>query len=104
MFINVFSTLKQRVILKWETDEMEGKPENVLLRKWCPQQDILAHPNVKLFITHGGLLGTEESLSGHVPMLYIPGFADQPGNANIAERLGYGLTLEWATLTEEDLK
>ncbi|XP_059088852.1 uncharacterized protein LOC131884964 [Tigriopus californicus] len=104
MFINVFSSLKQRVIFKWETEEMEGKPENVLLKNWCPQQDILAHPNVKLFITHGGLLGTEESLRSHVPMLYIPGFADQPGNANVAERLGYGLKLDWATLTEEDLR
>lgn len=104
IFINVFSTLKQRVIFKWETEEMEGKPENVLLKKWCPQQDILAHSNVKLFITHGGLLGTQESLSAHVPMLYIPGTVDQAGNANNAEMLGCGLTLNWATLTEEDLR
>lgn len=104
MFINVFATLKQRVVFKWETEEMEGKPENVLLKKWCPQQDILAHPNVKLFITHGGLLSTEEALSNHIPMLYIPGFADQHGNANIAERLEYGRKLNWATLNEEDLR
>jgi len=30
-----------RVVLKWETEEMENKPENVLLRKWLPQQDII---------------------------------------------------------------
>ncbi len=29
--------LEQTVILKWETDELEGKPENVHLRKWLPQ-------------------------------------------------------------------
>jgi len=30
-----------RAIWKWETEEMEAKPENVLLKKWLPQQDII---------------------------------------------------------------
>lgn len=53
-FINVFKNLKQRVIWKFENESYEVPP-NVLIQKWLPQTDILAHPNVKLFITHGGI-------------------------------------------------
>ncbi len=41
IFLSVFSKLKLKVLLKWETEEMEGKPDNVMLRKWMPQQDVL---------------------------------------------------------------
>jgi len=37
----VFAELKEKVILKWETDEDPGMPANVKLVKWAPQQDIL---------------------------------------------------------------
>ena len=47
-FLNVFSKLKQRVIWKWETEDMTGLPPNVKLSKWLPQQDILGHPNIRL--------------------------------------------------------
>ncbi len=33
--------LKQRVIWKWEADNMSDIPSNVMIRKWLPQQDIL---------------------------------------------------------------
>lgn len=53
IFLKAFSKLKQRVIWKYE-DESLVAPPNVLIKKWLPQSDILAHPNVVLFITHGG--------------------------------------------------
>eukprot|EP00095_Tigriopus_kingsejongensis_P011466 maker-scaffold582_size130280-snap-gene-0.21 protein:Tk11466 transcript:maker-scaffold582_size130280-snap-gene-0.21-mRNA-1 annotation:"udp-glucuronosyltransferase 2c1" len=100
---NVFKNLKQRIIWKWETEKMEDQPDNVLLQKWCPQQDILAHPNVKLFITHGGLLSTQEALYHGVPMVYMPGFADQFSNAARAERLHFGRQVHWSDVTENTL-
>ena len=83
---------------------MEGKASNILLKKWCPQQDILAHPNVKLFITHGGFLSTEEGVYHGSPMLYIPGFSDQFVNAARATELGIAEHLSWGSLTEEELE
>ena len=51
--LSVFSKLKQRVIWKWEK-AMEDAPDNVMISSWLPQTSLLAHGNVKLFITHGG--------------------------------------------------
>lgn len=53
---------KQKVIWKHDDDEPIAKlvPTNVMVRKWLPQSDILAHQNVVLFISHGGMFGTFE--------------------------------------------
>jgi hypothetical protein len=40
-FLDAFAALPQRVLWKWESDEMPGKPQNVMLGKWLPQTDIL---------------------------------------------------------------
>ena len=48
--------LKMPILWKWDEDNIADLPKNVMIQKWVPQQDILAHPNLKLFVTHGGLL------------------------------------------------
>lgn len=73
-----FSNLNQRVLWKYEDDSLI-LPDNVKIGKWFPQSDILAHPNVILFITHGGVFGTQEGLYRGVPMLFIPLYGDQVG-------------------------
>ncbi|TRY73509.1 hypothetical protein TCAL_01550 [Tigriopus californicus] len=103
LFLRVFAQLNLRVIWKWETGQIANVSDNVLLCQWCPQQDLLGHRNVKLFLSHGGLLGTQESLYHNKPMLFLPAFADQFMNAKRAQELGYGQTLHWETLTEKDL-
>jgi glucuronosyltransferase len=77
MFVNAFGNLTQRVIWKFEDESLTDLPYNLKIMKWLPQSDILAHPNVKLFITHGGLFGTLESIHRGVPMLFIPFYGDQ---------------------------
>lgn len=75
--LRAFGKLKQRVIWKWEEENLPELPPNVLTDKWMPQADILAHKNVKLFITHGGTFGTTEGVYHGVPMLFIPFYGDQ---------------------------
>ncbi|KAM7351747.1 UDP-glycosyltransferase UGT5-like [Cochliomyia hominivorax] len=102
---NVLSKLKQKVIWKWEDlKNTPGKSSNILYKKWMPQDDILAHPNMKLFITHAGKGGVAEAQYHGVPMVALPIFADQHGNAKKLKAAGYGLHLELLTLTEETFK
>ncbi|KAJ8954678.1 hypothetical protein NQ318_011370 [Aromia moschata] len=101
--LNTFSKLKLKVLWKWEDDVMPGQPTNVKIGKWLPQQDILAHPNVKLFITQGGLLSTIETVYRGVPIIAIPFFGDQQMNAYSAEKAGYGIVLLSKDLSEESL-
>ncbi len=69
MLVRVFGGLKQRVIWKWETEDMADKPDNLKLSKWLPQQDILGHPNTRLFITHAGQSSTQETLCHQTPIV-----------------------------------
>jgi glucuronosyltransferase len=104
IFLNVFSKLKQRVLWKWETEQMEDLPPNVKLSKWIPQQDVLGHKNIRAFITHGGLGSTSESIFHGVPLIGIPLGADQPTNLKKAHARGFAIPpLELSDLTEEIL-
>lgn len=102
MLIEVFGQLKERVVWKWEK-EMKDKPANLFLQKWLPQADILGHHKTKLFVTHGGLNSVEEALYHEVPLVILPGFADQHSNADRAVRQGYGLSLSWTNVTSQQL-
>lgn len=53
---------KQKVIWKYdsEKDLANRISSNVLVRKWLPQNDILAHKNVRLIISHGGMFSMFE--------------------------------------------
>uniref|UniRef100_A0A6P4FVJ1 UDP-glucuronosyltransferase 2B17-like n=1 Tax=Drosophila rhopaloa TaxID=1041015 RepID=A0A6P4FVJ1_DRORH len=102
---NVLSKLKQRVIWKWEDlEKTPGKSDNILYSKWLPQDDILAHPKVKLFINHAGKGGITEAQYHGKPMLSLPVFGDQPGNANGMVQKGFGLTLSLLTLEEQPFR
>lgn len=102
-FVKVFSKLKQKVIWKFESESFSTKPKNVLISDWLPQNDILAHPKVKLFITHGGLLGTTEAIYHGIPIVGIPIYGDQRMNVARAEKAGYGVKLEYSDLDEEHI-
>ncbi|XP_011294798.1 UDP-glycosyltransferase UGT5 isoform X2 [Musca domestica] len=104
IFLDVFGSMRQRVIWKFENDSIPDMPKNILIRKWLPQSDILAHPNVKVFITHGGLFGTQEGVYHGVPMLGIPIYCDQHLNMRKAEQSGYAIKLHFPTINREVLK
>ena len=67
IMLGAFGKLKQKVLWKWETEVMDDKPSNVMLHKWLPQQDVLGHPNVKLFVSHGGQSSFQETICHQTP-------------------------------------
>ncbi|KAL1402402.1 hypothetical protein pipiens_006108 [Culex pipiens pipiens] len=97
------SKLKQRIIWKWDTDVMPGKPANVMIGQWLPQDDILAHKNLVLFVTHCGLGSVTESMYHGVPIVGIPMFGDQEHNAAQVLKEGWGEVVTFEDLTEETL-
>ena len=75
----------------------------MLIRKWLPQNDLLAHPNLKVFVTHGGLLSTQEALFHKVPLVGVPISNDQKPNMLRAEANGYAKMLDLQTMTKHEL-
>lgn len=61
------------------------------------------HPNVKLFITQGGLQSIEEAIAYKVPILGIPLFGDQFHNVKRVQHLGIGVEVNFETVTKEIL-
>lgn len=102
-FIETFRALKQKVLWKYENETMPNLPPNVMIRKWLPQTDILAHKNLKLFITHGGVFGTQEGIHSGVPMLFIPIFSDQFRNAKRCVDAGYAEMLKFVDVTAKNV-
>ncbi|XP_038210045.1 UDP-glycosyltransferase UGT5-like [Zerene cesonia] len=100
-FLKVFKRLKRTVVWKWEDDNLDQKPDNVIVRKWLPQKEILAHPNIRVFVSHGGLIGTQEALYNGVPIIGVPIYGDQYNNILALEEMGYGKLLQYNDITEE---
>lgn len=100
-FFEAFRQIPQRVVWRYTGVIPDNVPKNVRLMKWLPQNDLLAHPKARVFITHGGTHGIYESICNAVPMLMFPLFGDQGDNAHrmvvrgVAEKLGiYDMTTE----------
>ncbi|TMS37612.1 hypothetical protein L596_004508 [Steinernema carpocapsae] len=78
---------------KYETSEDEiamSLPPNVIISKWVPQNDLLNHKKMSLFITHAGMNSILEAANRGVPLLCIPVFGDQMRNAKTVVKAGIG--------------
>ncbi|XP_063374330.1 UDP-glucosyltransferase 2-like [Cydia amplana] len=92
-FLKMFGTLKQTVLWKFE-EQLPNLPKNVHILHWAPQDSILAHPNLRVFITHGGLLSTTETVFFGVPAVVMPYGLDQHLNAERAVNKGFALKVD----------
>ena len=100
-----FGRLKQRVIIQYSLEgNVVNIPDNILLLKWVPQNDILGHPKTKLFITHGGNNGQNEGVYHGVPMLVMPISIDQRYAGLRTQTHGYGLYVkDLETVTSDEV-
>ncbi|WOL01116.1 hypothetical protein Cni_G09830 [Canna indica] len=74
---------------------LERTKERGLMASWCPQEAVLEHAAVGGFLTHSGWNSTLESISGGVPMLSWPFFAEQQTNCRYAcEEWGIGMEID----------
>ncbi|XP_014481856.1 PREDICTED: UDP-glucuronosyltransferase 1-5-like [Dinoponera quadriceps] len=80
-----------------------GLPSNVITTLWIPQMAILRHQNTRVFISHGGMMGSLEAFYNGVPMIGIPLFGDQHRNVNVFVHKGMGIKLSYDDISEEVL-
>ncbi|KAA0184510.1 hypothetical protein HAZT_HAZT005992 [Hyalella azteca] len=93
IFFSAFAKLPYKVLWKFE-EKPPKKAKNLFVQ---------THPNVKVFISHCGWLGSQESLYFGTPILGLPIFGDQPKNALALEHAGVARSLAWADLNEQRL-
>nr|XP_023019040.1 UDP-glucuronosyltransferase 2B20-like [Leptinotarsa decemlineata] len=100
--VDAFAQIPYKVLIKIDC-QLGDISSNVLVQKWVPQQDILRHRNVKLFITHGGILSLQEAVINNIPVIGIPFFGDQKTNLNKIVKWGSGIKLDRRKLSKNVL-
>nr|QPA18368.1 UDP-gluconosyltransferase [Trialeurodes vaporariorum] len=103
VIVTATKRLNLKFIIKWDTAAHFQNLKNVLVVPWAPQQEILAHPNVRLFVTHGGYNSLIEVIYAGVPALGVPFLGDQFRNVRFFEEKGIGKALDFDTLTTDQL-
>lgn len=72
----------------------ESRPGNLRVEPWVPQPAVLAHPNVRAFITHGGANSVHEGLAFGKPLLAMPFWLDGYDLAARVVDSGAGLAMD----------
>ncbi|GAB0088541.1 hypothetical protein DMENIID0001_029950 [Sergentomyia squamirostris] len=104
-FIEIFRQLPQYTILwKFDNETISNIPKNLIIRRWVPQNDVLAHPNTKLFISHCGLLSSLEATWHGVPIFAAPIWLDQYMNAEHLIRAGTAEVMDVRDFTSMKIK
>ncbi|XP_008210453.1 UDP-glucuronosyltransferase 2C1-like [Nasonia vitripennis] len=94
-----------RVLLKIARPEElpAGMPSNVLTQSWIPQIQVLKHKRIKAFVTHGGLMGTQEAARYGVPMVGVPLISDEFFNVENCVRKRIAVKVDLKQVTEKTL-
>nr|CAD7571088.1 unnamed protein product [Timema californicum] len=100
-FLKTFSHLEQRVIVKYNGEIDMEVPGNVMIVSWLPQQDILGHPQTRVFFSHCGKQSVMEAVYHEVPIVAMPVFGDQIDVAGMLRAKGMGLVLDKQAPEEE---
>ncbi|XP_041376814.1 UDP-glucuronosyltransferase 2B15-like [Gigantopelta aegis] len=98
--IYALNHLPYDVIFKLDRNSQEG---NIKIVDWMPQNDVLAHPNIRLFVSHCGKNGFFESLYHSVPIICTPLNADAFQTAIKVNHHRIGTTMDILTATSEEM-
>jgi len=103
MIARVFGRLKQKVIWRYTGPAPKNLANNTRLTSWFPQNDVLAHPLTKLFITHCGISSVYEAAYNSVPVVAVPLFFDQHYHAGkLIHRAKMGVIIDFETFDEPE--
>ncbi|KAJ8001181.1 hypothetical protein DPEC_G00188630 [Dallia pectoralis] len=103
VFFDAFSRIPQKVVWRYTGVAPDNASANIRVMKWIPQIELLGHPKVKVFITHGGSHGIYEGICNAVPMVMLPLFSDQKHNVLSMSVRGVGEVLSVFDITSDKL-
>ncbi|OKP96084.1 macrolide family glycosyltransferase [Paenibacillus sp. P46E] len=101
-FKNTDHSIVMAIGNKVQISDLGEVPRNFIVKNYVPQTDVLQY--AELFITHGGMNSTLESLYYGVPLIVIPQSADQPVIARQVANIGAGIQLQMQNLTVIQLR
>ncbi|CAG7730768.1 unnamed protein product [Allacma fusca] len=105
VFLEAMESLKDYQFLwKWEGEKPENVSSNVMVQSWFPQQDVLAHPKIRGFISQGGQISVQQAVHNGVPLILFPVNGDQDFNAKRLRSAGNGIDMELFGLTADILR
>nr|XP_061819536.1 UDP-glucuronosyltransferase 2A2-like [Nerophis lumbriciformis] len=97
-----FAKLPQKVIWRYKGAKPSTLGNNTLLVDWMPQNDLLGHPKIKLFVAHGGTNGVQEAMYHGVPVVGIPLFFDQHDNLKRLTDRGAAIIVQLASMEKDN--
>jgi UDP:flavonoid glycosyltransferase YjiC (YdhE family) len=101
MLMTAFQQLPMKVVFR--SNLISPDPAKILTSTWLPQNDLLGHPNTKVFVSHCGKNGQYEALYHAVPIVCTPLFGDQPYNAQCVRAKGFGEVVELRSVSWQEL-
>ncbi|KAG7258774.1 hypothetical protein CRUP_008534 [Coryphaenoides rupestris] len=96
-----FAQLPQKVVWRHAGKRPSTVGNNTLLLDWLPQNDLLGHPNTRLFVAHGGTNGIQEAIYHGVPLLGLPLMFDQLDNFSRVKFRGVAKVLDLTTVNKD---
>ncbi|KAL8613958.1 hypothetical protein ACOMHN_023194 [Nucella lapillus] len=93
----VFQNLPMNVVFR--SNLTSPDPAKIFVSRWLPQNDLLGHPNTKLFVSHCGKNGQYEALFHAVPLFCTPMSAEQPYNSKRIQKKGFGEVVDLLTIS-----
>ncbi|XP_051918847.1 UDP-glucuronosyltransferase 2C1-like [Hippocampus zosterae] len=97
-----FAKLPQKVIWSYRGTKPSTLDTNTLIVDWMPQNDLLGHHKVKLFVAHGGTNGVQEAIYHGIPVVGIPFFFDQHDNLLRLTERGAAVVVTLASMDKDD--
>nr|XP_040057377.1 UDP-glucuronosyltransferase 2A1-like isoform X1 [Gasterosteus aculeatus aculeatus] len=97
-----FAILPQKVIWRYKGDRPAALGNNTLLVDWMPQNDLLGHKSIKLFVSHGGTNGIYEAIYHGVPIVGIPIVFDQADNLSRLRAKGVAEVMDVSELNTKN--
>ncbi|VDP18405.1 unnamed protein product [Heligmosomoides polygyrus] len=103
-FTDAMNRLREyRIIFSYNgrMDRIHQLGAHVMVTRWAPQKEILGHNRTVLFVSHGGLKSLKDTICGGVPVVYVPLFAEQSHNGEVARQAGFAEILQKNYMTAD---